>query len=470
MAPSGYIQSRQLGGLDPTKTHFATLVDNRPYLPNLSVDASDEASIRSAALAIVLLNAGRKPDDGESPNIKNAMFTLLHCDDLNWDALANESNKALQCTKITGGITNALFRVSGFQSLITAQSTSNGMIQQAFLAVQSANHEHLSQLDTDNTNTTTSLTKTIHYDSILIRIFGAEGMINRDIETSTYAALCRADIAHDYLGRFANGRIEGWLDGYQALTVNDLQCDDTSGQIAREMARLHCLFEIPEGDELKDHHGNEVGLWNQLTGWMGQALGYSEFKTVEDTERVRRLDLGKIEREVNRFVDLYTAQQSTSAGSDNVAFCHNDMLAANIMRDPATNEIQLIDFEYGGTNYKAFDIANHFNEHAGGTTAEEGATPDYNKFPREERQKMFCMEYVKKVKELKSCDDGDAHQEAMDLLDQVKEFVLINHLYWGLWAVNQAAEEGCEEFDYITYATNRFNQFYKQKSEWEGKK
>jgi hypothetical protein len=80
------------------------------------------------------------------------MFTLLHCEDLNWDALANETNKALQCTKITGGITNALICVSGFQSLITSQS---------------ANHEHLSQ---SGSNTTTSLTKLIHYDEDRISI------------------------------------------------------------------------------------------------------------------------------------------------------------------------------------------------------------------------------------------------------------------------------------------------------------
>ncbi|KAL7504965.1 hypothetical protein ACHAXN_002519 [Cyclotella atomus] len=452
MAPSGYIQSRQLGALDPTKSHFATLVDNRPYLPNLSVDASDESSIRHAALVIVLLNAGRK--DKERLNIKNVMFALLNNEGINWDEVAQESCNVLQCTKVTGGITNALYRVSGFQSLIELEK-----IQQAFLKVHSSNHS----LKDD------TIASIIHYDSILIRIFGAEGMINRDIETSTYAALCRADIAHDYLGRFANGRVEGWLDGFTALTCNDLQRDDTSAQIAREMARLHCLFEIPAGDELRDHHGDEVGLWDQLNSWMGQALGYSEFKTVEDIERVKKLELKKIEMETNRFIDLYTAKQSAGDGSSDVAFCHNDMLAANIMRDPATNKIQLIDFEYGGTNYKAFDIANHFNEHAGGTTAEEGATPDYNKFPKEERQKMFCIEYVKKVNELKS-HDGDAQQEAMDLLDQVKEFVLINHLYWGLWAVNQAAEEGCEEFDYLTYATNRFNQFYKQKAEWESEK
>lgn len=30
-----------------------------------------------------------------------------------------------------------------------------------------------------------------------------------------------------------------------------------------------------------------------------------------------------------------------------------------------SDEVRFIDFEYGGINYQAFDIANHFNEYAG---------------------------------------------------------------------------------------------------------
>eukprot|EP00985_Skeletonema_marinoi_P030566 scaffold32648_cov73-Skeletonema_marinoi.AAC.1 len=68
------------------------------------------------------------------------------------------------------------------------------------------------------------------------------------------------------------------------------------------MARLHCLFDVPEG-ELRDHHcGKEldvisVGLWDQLSSWMEQAKGYSEFKTAKDTERARALQLDNIEVE-----------------------------------------------------------------------------------------------------------------------------------------------------------------------------
>ena len=39
-----------------------------------------------------------------------------------------------------------------------------------------------------------------------------------------------------------------------------------------------------------------------------------------------------------------------------VVFCHNDALAGNIMCMQGS-KILLIDFEYGGFNYRSFDIA-----------------------------------------------------------------------------------------------------------------
>ena len=62
------------------------------------------------------------------------------------------------------------------------------------------------------------------------------------------------------------------------------------------------------------------------------------------------------------------------------------------------------------------------------------------------------------MKESKEVDDDvqhDVHAKVMELYHQVKEFMLVNHLYWELWTINQATEEGCKEFDYITYATKR---------------
>jgi thiamine kinase-like enzyme len=146
------------------------------------------------------------------------------------------------------------------------------------------------------------------------------------------------------------------------------------------------------------------------------------------------------------------------------------------MRHRESGEIRLIDFEYGGTNYAAFDIANHLNEHAGGTSAEENGIPDYSKFPNLDRQLGFCLEYVRTSRAILSggvvgagdVDDGaddDVCAEANDLLEQVQKFLLVNHLYWGLWAINQAAVEGCDEFDYLNFATSRINEFRARKED-----
>ena len=49
-----------------------------------------------------------------------------------------------------------------------------------------------------------------------------------------------------------------------------------------------------------------------------------------------------------------------------MVFCHNDVQAGNILvrHEPgnADERLMLIDFEYCGYNYRAFDIANHFSE------------------------------------------------------------------------------------------------------------
>mmetsp|Transcript_20460 Transcript_20460/g.33188 ORF Transcript_20460/g.33188 Transcript_20460/m.33188 type:complete len:493 (+) Transcript_20460:82-1560(+) len=490
MAPSDYVQSRDLATQNNGR-FYTTLVDGRSYFPNLTAIASDPVSVRDAALASVLLSIyvaathdasdvdtgatlAAKKDDGLKPM---ALSTDL-------ESLFKESSALLTCTKVTGGITNALFRVSGFEK-----------ISPAFIA---AVVRSLTNGGTSSTSSVIDYSPLVDFDSVLVRIFGAEGMIDRDVETSTYAALCNADIAYRYLGRFKNGRVEGWLDGFLPLKCTDLTHAGTSLEVAKEMARLHCVFEVPEG-ELRDHHfGTDldvitVGLWDQLSSWMEQAKGYSEFKTPYDTERVEKLQLlDKIEPEVKNFISSFTAGPSENVDSGDstasicgsnkgeksgVVFCHNDLLAGNIMRHPETNKIQLIDFEYGGSNYAAFDIANFFNEHAGGTETEENGQTDYSRFPDPEQQKRFCIEYVKTTKRSESMLSGltecevdeneDLVGEATDLLKSVAKFILVNHLYWGLWAVNQAAEEGTEEFDYIRYATNRFNEFHAKKAECE---
>ena len=192
----------------------------------------------------------------------------------------------LTYTKITGGITNALYRVSGFMTLKPALP-------------------HL-------------MANLVDFDSVLVRVFGAEGMINRDVETSTYSALCNAGIAYRHLGRFGNGRVEGWLDGYVPLSSTDLSEGLYSLEIAKELAKLHCSFTILEG-ELREHY-RSVGLWDQLSSWMTQAKRYVEFQTPEDTVRVRKLELDKIEVELQHCISSFAEDGESANGKTRIVF------------------------------------------------------------------------------------------------------------------------------------------------------
>jgi ethanolamine kinase len=297
-------------------------------------------------------------------------------------------------------------------------------------------------------------------ESVLLRIFGGHGMIDREIETSTYAALAKQGIALPYYGRFGNGRLEGWCPNGHHLQVRELSQPHFSLEIARATARLHSKFVIPP--ELQQHHNPQASptLWTQLESWLDQALA-STFMNEYDTKRAAKLPLAQLKQELV-WLKQHVCNGTTTA---KVAFCHNDLLAANILRygdDGNGNEkIQLIDFEYGGMNYAAYDIANHFNEFAGGTNAEDNATPDYSLFPSLQLQLDFCRAYLQECGEK---FDDDAVQQ---LLVQIKGFVLANHLVWGLWAINQAATEGCQGFDYLHYGSCRINRYFFEKQEWE---
>ena len=51
--------------------------------------------------------------------------------------------------------------------------------------------------------------------------------------------------------------------------------------------------------------------------------------------------------------------------NNQIVFCHNDLLLANIIFDENKHSIQFIDMEYAAPNYQLYDIANHFCEFAG---------------------------------------------------------------------------------------------------------
>jgi ethanolamine kinase len=300
-------------------------------------------------------------------------------------------------------------------------------------------------------------------ESCLVRVFGAEGMIDRDVENCLYAELAKANLSPPYWGRFANGRVEGWMEGMRPLKIRELSDPVISRGIAVAISRIHTAFAMPQKvqDYLftgtngggNDSSGQEPSMWPQLQSWLQQAIA-STFQTENDTQRAAELKLPRFQEE------FQWLKQSVIPVDATTAFCHNDLLAPNILYDDDEQRIQLIDFEYGGLNYQAFDIANHFNEFAGGT---EDSVPVYEWLPDQQAQSLFITAYLETAN-----PTGQAPTVAQveKMTKHVHAFILANHLYWALWAVNQAATEGCGSFDYLAYGTNRIRQYWVCKDQW----
>lgn len=45
-----------------------------------------------------------------------------------------------------------------------------------------------------------------------------------------------------------------------------------------------------------------------------------------------------------------------------IVFAHNDTNSTNMLFDPHSHQIYLLDYEYSGYNYRAFELGNFFNE------------------------------------------------------------------------------------------------------------
>jgi thiamine kinase-like enzyme len=420
MPPKDYVCARQ----DPAMVRRVT-VDGQPYLPHQTATAKGPRfDVAKAVLAVLL--------DIKEDNDQESMATSLHVE------------------PVLGGLSNTLYRVSG-------------------LPVDHPHNLH-------------------HIAQVLVRIFGADGMIDRDVETSTFAALAQAGHVPPYYGRFANGRLEGWMEGMRPLQVPELSQPAVITAVAEKLAILHTQFIIPES--LQEYY-QTPNMWSQLKEWLHQAL-HNTYQTEHDQYRAQSLHLETIPNE------LSWLQESVIPHNAKVVYCHNDVLAANILFDDSTQQLQLIDFEYGGCNYASFDIANHWNEYASGPPFD--TIPQYDWFPTVVQQTLFCRTYLETIvlhhkeknhfnptnKNTTTTTSNGNHsynntnnhnnnhsqntavtdQQVETLRREVQAFVLPNHLYWGLWAVNQAATEGCTNYDYMRYGIERFQQYHVCKQQW----
>uniref|UniRef100_A0A0A9CPL3 Uncharacterized protein n=1 Tax=Arundo donax TaxID=35708 RepID=A0A0A9CPL3_ARUDO len=209
------------------------------------------------------------------------------------------------------------------------------------------------------------------------------------------------------LGRFANGRIEEFINA-RTLSAADLRDPEISALIAKKLREFHDL-DMPGP--------KNVSLWQRLRRWLEEACGRC---SVEEAGEFQLDELGD---------EIAVLENALSGVDQTVGFCHNDLQYGNIMIYEETRQVTLIDYEYASFNPVAFDIANHFCEMAADYHTATPHVLDFTKYPDIDEQRRFVQSY------LSSSGEKPSDEDIEKLLGLIAKYTLASHLFWGLWGI-----------------------------------
>lgn len=332
---------------------------------------ASKKSLSSSSLPKVALNPGTiEVNDKDIPTVSATLDNSLPLDFFKLDILA--LTKALRLSKwhkktldiaklkverISGALTNSIYRV---------------------------------QYEDEN----------IKIPSLLLRIYGknVDEIIDRDLELEILIKLSAKGIGPKLLGVFANGRFEQFLDGHITLTKEQIRNEVISQMLGRRMKDLHYKVSL----EYKDFKDNMPMCWKLIRKWFKiyeQDLRGNFLNNGVKDEDMFLMDYDLFKEKVFGYQDWLFGKYNTNGFAANFKFCHNDTQYGNLLlnknfkhedvilkdkpagsasiKDSDGNSISslihstsnkkdtdlvVIDFEYGGPNFPAFDLANHFLE------------------------------------------------------------------------------------------------------------
>jgi len=330
--------------------------------------------------------------------------------------------------------------------------------------------------------------------AVLVRVFGdkTEVLIDRVLDNFTFGYLGSLGVGPWCYGVFGNGRVEAWLPARSLSPpeMGQLAPVDFVAAIARATARFHDI-PFPADDR-------QPILWRQLTKWYGMAsaAGFDAAASpaaatkAAQYARLRMHAIGEelawmqtvLPSDANRHgADLprpASTSRAAAAAVDfaaSVVYAHNDLLSGNVLT-PTTGEgsgsgeaaattVRLIDYEYGAYNYRGFDIANHYCEHAGFDFDLDAW------YPSREVQRHWVAAYLAATPTAAPLV-ADLHTDAAfaaefwrEVYRRVNAFALASHFWWGLWAVVQAQHSPID-FDFMAYSLLRMAAYGRHKAEF----
>ncbi|KAF9889749.1 hypothetical protein FE257_007055 [Aspergillus nanangensis] len=327
----------------------------------------------------------------------------------------------------------------------------------------------------------------IDNEAVLMRAYGnhTEILIDREREMRSHALLANHGLAPPLLARFQNGLLYRFIRGRPA-TNQDLVKAPLWRGVARKLGQWHAVLPIhgaaaaaggscpqsvdrsadqqsPQKAELPAIQLRQPGpnLWTVMQKWI------LALPTASEEQRSRQL---RLQKEMARVVS--ELDDGKGLGENGLVFAHCDLLCANVIALPLTEDataasseesalpVQFIDYEYATPSPAAFDIANHFAEWA-------GYECDFNMMPTRSVRRQFLTEYVQSYGQCRGFPEASQKEIVDRLFDDVDRFRGIPGLYWGVWALIQA-EISQIDFDYASYADLRLSEYYAWRGEQDG--
>lgn len=297
------------------------------------------------------------------------------------------------------------------------------------------------------------------HPEVLFRIYGKDvnSLYDSSTEVCVFKILGVRGVAPRLIAELDGGRIEEWING-AALLHADMAKSSVLLGLAGILAGIHQI-------DLSKYIDTRPCIEKFLNMWRAGAMAIYDSVTEDHPSylALQRLNLPKLAEESYKLHNYLFPEGCPETVVTRLTFCHNDMQENNIM--VTHNCMRLIDFEYSGYNYPAYDIASYFWE-----MTCDYCVPAYpffhidpTRYPLIEKRRLFAAMYLSRLTGTHvktSCID-----QIDPLLDAVERFQLAAHMLWSFWSVIRAPQAvTATEFDMLYYAQKRVDCYWTHKA------
>ena len=325
------------------------------------------------------------------------------------------SNTTLDVSRVSGGITNALFKVR--------------------------RREHDDRVE-PMASTEEGIPK-----AVVVRVFGPGTdcfITHRAVQGETSYFLNEHGFGAKVLGVFANGLVEEFIEATAVSPAELANGGALLKRVARDLARLHrdVVPDLaPRAKDVDVGVARDNAIWDTLRLWFDMAYDIANDPASSSSDESKRAMLAscQIDDKCRETLFGVVRARCDQAGSRTV-YCHNDIHAGNFLFDRKNDVLTLIDYEYADYGPRAFDMANMFCEFA-------GFECDYTRYPTAGLRREFYNAYSLSEPE-----------EALALENEVAAWTPVTHVFWALWAIIQSKFSSID-FDFVGFAAIRMRAF-----------